>query len=154
MKEGSYRNVLKQIDFKPYRPRLVIELNEDDQDRRVEFCELMLDKFQTEPNFVHKILWTVESIFRLNGTANKHNCVYWCEENPHIRFDLKHTPQGLHVWCGMTSTMLIGPYFFEGNVTGITYLELLRNFMWPQVRDCSSTRMARCHIMHFQFDSG
>ena len=34
------RNILKSINFHPYKVHLVQELNEDDPDRRVEFCEL------------------------------------------------------------------------------------------------------------------
>ncbi|CAF3965972.1 unnamed protein product [Rotaria sordida] len=35
----SYHVAMKQLHFKPYPPTLIVELNEDDFDRRSEFCE-------------------------------------------------------------------------------------------------------------------
>jgi hypothetical protein len=39
------------------------------------------------------------------------------------------------VWCGcgLTSSGLIGPYFFDRNVTGASYLAMLEDFLWPKV---------------------
>ena len=38
------------------------------------------------------------------------------------------------VWCGITSACLIGPYFLEDNVTGVSYLAMLDEYLWPAVR--------------------
>lgn len=32
-----------------------------------------------------------------------------------------------YVWCGILDCHIIGPYFFYGNVTAITYLNMLQN---------------------------
>lgn len=37
------------------------------------------------------------------------------------------------VWAGIIGDSIIGPYFFEGNVTGNSYLDLLGNFVLPEL---------------------
>jgi hypothetical protein len=32
--------------------------------------------------FAGKFVWSDEAQFKLNGTVNRHNCVYWSSENP------------------------------------------------------------------------
>ena len=72
------RNILKSINLHPYTVHLVQELNEDDPDRRVEFCEIMMDRMKV--NFKVKIKFTiecpVEKYFR-NCTDLLENFVYF-----------------------------------------------------------------------------
>jgi len=37
--------------------------------------------------FVGKIVWSDESQFKLSGTVNLRNCVYWAPENPHVHVE-------------------------------------------------------------------
>lgn len=30
------------------------------------------------------MLWSDKSYFKLSGHINRHNCVYWLDENPHL----------------------------------------------------------------------
>lgn len=130
----TYRRALDKLGFRVYHPQLVAELSDDDYDRRMEFCELWLNKFNEDDHVVDRILWSDESEFKLNGTVNRHNCTYWSRRNLHVQVPVKNSRQGVMVWCGMSSRGLIGPYFFHNSVTGQTYLEMLRVFLWPQIR--------------------
>ena len=47
----TVRNILKSINLYSYKVYLVQELNEDDPDRRVEFCEIMMDRIDRDPLF-------------------------------------------------------------------------------------------------------
>lgn len=134
MKQSSYYNAVKESGFRPFRPSKVQELSEDDFDRRAQFCETLLGRFSKEPGMIDKILWSDESQFTLNGVINRHNSCYWAYSNPHEIFQVGTSKQGLMVWCGMTSGGLIGPYFFDGSVTGESYLEMLQTYVWPKVR--------------------
>ncbi|KAG8243615.1 Gamma-tubulin complex component 2 [Homalodisca vitripennis] len=58
-------------------------LSEDDYDRRVEFCELVMRKCDDNRDFLTNILFSDEATFFLNGNVNRHNCRYWASENPH-----------------------------------------------------------------------
>ena len=40
--QSTYQRAMKKLNFKPYRPTLKVQLNEDDFDRRSEFCETWL----------------------------------------------------------------------------------------------------------------
>lgn len=59
------------------------ELNEDDADRRMPFCEIMMDVTNNNPNFAKKLLFSDEATFYLNGFVNRHSCHYSSSENPH-----------------------------------------------------------------------
>jgi hypothetical protein len=71
------------------------------------------------------VVWSDEAQFKLNGTVNRHNCVYWAEDNPHLTVENAVNLPGVNVWCGLSSKGLIGPFRFEGNVTGESYLTVL-----------------------------
>lgn len=39
------------------------------------------------------------------------------------------------VWSGVIGVNKIGPYFFDGNVTGESYLDMLQNFVLPRLNE-------------------
>nr|CAI5870216.1 unnamed protein product [Callosobruchus analis] len=80
------------------------------------------------------IIWSDEAQFKLNRTVNTHNCVYWCEENPHITIEKAVNLPGVNVWCGLSSRGFIGPFRFEGTVTGSNYLTMLADSIFPAIR--------------------
>ena len=41
----------------------------------------------------------------------------------------------LMVWLGLIDATIIGPYFFEGNVTAESYLHMLQTFMIPNIHN-------------------
>nr|CAI5850687.1 unnamed protein product [Callosobruchus analis] len=110
--------LLKRGKYRVYIPRLVQQLNNDDPDRRLQFCEWIQEMVIRELGFMGSIIWSDEAQFKLNGTVNRHNCVYWCEENPHITIEEAVNLPGVNVWCGLSSRGLIEPFRFEGTVTG------------------------------------
>lgn len=133
--KSSYHVAMKQLGFKPYRPTLIIELNDDDFDRRSEFCESWIEKFEEDPNLIDSIFWSDEAKFNMNTSVNRHNCTYWARENPHFKFEMPNTQQGIMVWCGISSNGLVGPYFFNDIVTGPSYKEMLVNYAWPRLKN-------------------
>ncbi|XP_066157702.1 uncharacterized protein [Euwallacea fornicatus] len=132
----SICRILKSHKFHPYKIKLVQELNEDDFDRRLHFCELISQRATENHNFIFNICFSDEASFSLNGIVNRHNCRYWSDINPHI-FHEAHTqhPQKLNVWAGIFGDHIIGPYFIPGNLTDETYLQLLEDFAYPQLVD-------------------
>ena len=82
-----------------------------------------------------------EAHFHLNGFVNKQNCRFWAKENPRAVHQSELHPVKCTVWCAITSNKIIEPYFFEdddGNavtVTGERYRAMLRNFLWPAIRN-------------------
>jgi len=109
-------------------------INDDDPDRRIQFCEWFQQIVNEGEEFVTKIVWYDEAQFKLNGTANRHNCVYWAPENLHVHVGKAVSLPGVNVWCGLSARGLIGPFFFEGTVTGEAYLEMLCSSILPVIR--------------------
>lgn len=70
----SVQRIMKQIKFHPYEIHFVQELSEDDFDRRLEFSEIMMERIDTDPNFIFNIAYSDEATFQLNGNVNRHNC--------------------------------------------------------------------------------
>jgi hypothetical protein len=132
---SSIRRVYKSLGYKPYIPRLIHELNEDDFDRRIEYCETLLSLLQREPDLICRIIWSDEAIFRLNGHVNRHNSIYWATENPNVTWEHSMQAEGLTVWAGIWSQGVIGPYFFDNTVTGQSYLAMLNDYFYPVYSD-------------------
>lgn len=130
---STLRRIMTALNLKPYKPKLLQALNEDDPDRRLEFCEWILDSIEEDPTLLDRILWTDEATFQTNGRVNRHNCVYWSDTNPHVIIEQELNVPRVVVWGGIWSNGIVGPYFFEGNVTSDSYLEMLQNIIIPQL---------------------
>lgn len=120
----SVWRILRRHKFHPYGVKLTQELKESDYGNRLDFCELMEGKIR-DPEFLKKVCFSDESTFHLNGYVNRHNCRYWCEENPN-EYREAHTqrPQKMNVWAGILGDEVIGPFFIEGNLDGPKYIFL------------------------------
>ena len=96
--------------------------------------EICLEKFNYDPGWVDHIVWSDECKFNRNGTVNRHNRTYWSTENPHAKFSMSNTEEGMIVWCGLSSNGLLSPYFFDETVTDSTYRQILVDYAWPQLQ--------------------
>ena len=109
---ASVRRILKAVKWIVYIPRLLNAINDDDPDRRMQFCEWFQPMVNEDEEFVTKIVSSDEAQFKLNGTVNRHHCVYWAPENLHFHVDKAVSPPGVNVWCGLSATGLLGAYHF------------------------------------------
>jgi hypothetical protein len=134
----SLDRLMQDLNLKPYKTTLLQALNEDDPDRRMEFCEWILDSTQDDLILLDRILWTDEAIFQVNGRINRHNCVYWSDTNVHLIIEQELNVPQVIVWGGIWSNGVVGPYFFEDNVTSEKYLQMLKDNMIPQLEKHSS----------------
>ena len=72
--------------------------------------------------------------FFVNGEVNRHNVRYWSQLNPPLLDPSKKQGcQKIMVLCGLWKAHVLGPFFFEENVTGETYLNMLKNQLMPQL---------------------
>jgi transposase len=104
----SVYRICKKYRFHPYKVQLTQELHGDDMDRRMEFCEWYC--MQEHP--WKRIVFSDEAIFYLNGHVNRHNCRYWCDNNPRWMEDshVQNDPRVM-VWAAIWHDRIIGPYF-------------------------------------------
>uniref|UniRef100_A0A6P7GRD7 Uncharacterized protein LOC114341227 n=1 Tax=Diabrotica virgifera virgifera TaxID=50390 RepID=A0A6P7GRD7_DIAVI len=87
------------------------------------------------------IIFSDEAHFHLNGYVNKHNARYWCPENPHELHQKQLHSRKVTVWCGMSASGIIGPYFFEDargrtlTVNSARYTAMLRNWLRQELNN-------------------
>ena len=77
--------------------------------------------------------------FHLDGYVSKQNCWFWAAENPRELHQRPLHAAKVSVWCGISKVGIVGLYFFEEKgatviVTSERYVEMLRNFLRPQLR--------------------
>ncbi|CAF3423115.1 unnamed protein product, partial [Rotaria sp. Silwood2] len=113
---------------------LLQALNDNDPDQRVEFCEWIISSTQENPTLLDRILWTDESTFQVNGRVNRHNCVYWSDTNPHLIIEQELNVPRVTVWGGIWSNGVVGPYFFEDNITSQNYVRMLKDTIVPYLQ--------------------
>ncbi|GFW45602.1 transposable element tc3 transposase [Trichonephila clavipes] len=111
---STVRKLLRSVlHMFPFRFKRVQMLEPGDPQQRLDFANEFLLRYDADNDWPLRILWTDEAHFTLNGSINTKNCVHWGETNPHAvapvpLFDAKVT-----VWCGITATFVLGPFFFE-----------------------------------------
>jgi len=64
----------------PYKLHLVQKLSEDDFNRRIQFCDLIMEMINDNPLF-HDNIFSDEATFELTGNVNRHDCR--SDINPH-----------------------------------------------------------------------
>jgi hypothetical protein len=75
---------LRREKYRTFKPIRVHELNEDDPVRRVKMYEFVLRECENDKLWFHKLHFSDEAVFHLNGGVNRHNCHYYARENPRI----------------------------------------------------------------------
>jgi len=98
------------------------ELTNTDVRRRLEFCNWI----RQPRNFHYKILFSDESTFKSDSSVSTHN--YWAQENPHWFREIDHQRVWkINIWCGIIDRHIVGPFFFEENLTGVQYANFIKN---------------------------
>lgn len=106
-----------------------------DAEKRLNFCQWVLDSTEINPQFLHKILWTDESNFTRAGVVNYHNLHVWSEVNPRcIRQSSFQHQFNVNVWIGVLSNNLCGPHILPPRLNANLFLEFLENSL-PEVLD-------------------
>ena len=84
-------------------------------------------------NNERQILIGDEVKFSLNGRVNSQNVREYAENgHPPVDFNAD-IRDALHCWCGLTSAgHLIGERFFEANLNGRMYVDMLNEYVLPE----------------------
>lgn len=134
------RSVLRMF---PYRFQRVQMLQSGDEQLRVDFANFFLIRYDEDNRWPLRILWTDEAHFSLTGNVNTKNCVHWADKNPHDVAPVPLHDAKVTVWCGISSTFVLGPYFFEEvtttgvkscSVTSARYKSMLQNYVIPELQ--------------------
>ena len=130
-------NRIKRLDLRwhPYRMHVRQELLQNDWPRRLRFSEWFNQRCQNE-KFLDRFFIGDEAAFEMNGQANTHNVREYAPRGnpPAFNFDRSRERAKLTVWAGVCGNgLILGPYFFDANVDGLSYLRMLNDFVFPQL---------------------
>jgi hypothetical protein len=90
----------------------------------MEYGELMLGSHEDWAQLFENILWSDEAVFHIGGFVNRHNCHYWAAHDPEVTAEKMQNRPKMTVWCGMTATMVIGPYLLHDTMNADRYLQM------------------------------
>ena len=133
--QRSVLRILHQHKFHPYRMSLHQDLYGNNFLKRVNFCNWIRKKMRTDVLFLSHVLFSYEANFANTENMNRHNMHYWANKNPRwMRTVPSQHPWSVNYWCGIFGDRVIGPYFFEGRLTGLVYANFLQNVL-PQLME-------------------
>lgn len=129
---STVSRTLRYFRFHPYHLHLTHAIEPGDPARRLRFCQWAETRMRIDPFFFDRTLFTDEAKFDNMGGVNLHNAHYYAEENPHWQRD--HRTQrrwSINVWAGIVGEYVIGPIFYNRNLNGELYLDILENQIPP-----------------------
>jgi len=125
----------ESLGFRSYKIQVVQHLQAKDYTARVDGCNALIEKIDSDDHFLSNLIFSDEATFHISGRVNRHNCRIWGEENPHELYEHERDSLKVNVWCGLANNRIYGPYFFdEKTVNGASYLHMLQTFFLPQLR--------------------
>jgi hypothetical protein len=78
----------------------------------MEFCGWFLHMCDERQSFPDFFVWSHEAIFKISGTVNQHNCVYWTTKNSQVTEQQAVNLAGVSLYCGLSSRGLTRPFCF------------------------------------------
>jgi hypothetical protein len=112
-----------------------------------DFCVAILEDME-EDNFPERRIISDESAFHLSGKVNRHNVRIWGNENHCVIVEVERDSPKLNVFCAISANKVYEPFFFEEKtVTIISYLDMLENWLFPQLQEDSNDFMS-CKMVH------
>lgn len=130
----------KNLRLYAYKVQLLQALEPNDKPRRKDFAINMLERISEDETFLNRVCFSDEATFHVSGKLNTHNVRIWGSENPHMTRKLQRDSPKVNVWCGIMCSRIIGPFFFdEPSITANVYLDLLTEYVAPQLHDLQPT---------------
>ena len=96
------------------------------------------DDDDVDDDFFNRLIFGDESTFHFSGKVNKHNVRIWGTKNPRELVQYVRDSPKVNVFCTVSRTKGYGPFFpHENTVTGITYLDMVSEWLLPQMQQDS-----------------
>lgn len=130
-----YHGLWRQSGPTDTRQDALFFLSDEDKRNRVQFAHEMLEMKRQDPSFFSKIFWTDECNIRIGDPRSTSGIRFYSKTNPHFRFAVKHSRQGVMVWVAISPLGTIGPRFLVTTVTGRSYRYLLDHHFFPQAEE-------------------
>ena len=129
--KSAFSEIIRlDLNFHPYRMFVRHGLQPGDHPRRMNFAQWFVDKCQQEAHFLDKIVIGDEAAFRMNGKVSSRNVVQYAPkgERPGFCYNVSSSKEKVTVWAALCGNgTILGPYFFDDNVNGMVYLNMLND---------------------------
>lgn len=139
--DRSVRRILhSDLSYHPYKLQVTHKLSERDYASRKQFSTDFIALLDENPDILPNLIMSDEAHFELTGHVNKQNMRYWSNVNPQVIHEKPLHSAKVTVWCGISASRIIGPYFFEdqrGNAVTVNsdrYTDLLTTFLMPELQ--------------------
>ena len=139
-------NRITRLDlrFHPYQMIKRHQLHQGDHLRRLQFCRWLRHR---NDRFLDDLLIGDESGFALNASVNTRNIREYQprgEQPVDFQYQRNDDRHKLTVWVGlMGNGTVIGPFFFQNNIDGLDYLQLIDDQIVPVLRQLPRYRNRR-----------
>jgi len=129
--QSTFNRITRQLHLHPYRIHMQQALEPGDPQRRLAFCQWL----QGRPNrFLATTIISDEAAFHINGRVNTWNMHQYALMNPNYTYDVPNRRDKVMVWVALIGdNTIIGPYFFNQNVNGASYLQMIDQFVVPKL---------------------
>ena len=108
-------------------------LKDGDYERRFHFCQWFLHQCNNR-RFLENFVIGDEIGFALNGAVNNQNVRMYSPANQvqDFHYHFNDSRQKLTLWVGLCGNGdMLGPFFFDGNVNGQSYSNILNDEVIP-----------------------
>ena len=132
-KTSFQRIATRDLRWHPYKMKI--------RRRRVEFSNWFIERCRDR--FLANLIIGDETSFRMNGEVNTQNVQEYTPRGnaPIFYYDRNDCRAKITVWVGLCENgSLTGPFFFEGNVNGENYLQVLNEEVVPQLVEMFGNR--------------
>ena len=119
----------KDLKLKPYKVHRTFKLLSADHAKRLKFVDFVKSR---RINLKTIFICSDEALFYLHGGHNIQNNRIWAEFQPDEHVETPLHDEKIMVWCAFSGKKFYGPYFFEENVNGENYLDMLKYYFWPK----------------------
>lgn len=128
-----------RLRMKPYRIQLLQTLKPEDLIKRFEFCNNMQAAMEDDDGFEDCLVFSDEANFHISGKVNRHNVRIWGTQQPYVTVQHERDSAKVNVFAAISKSKLYGPFFFaEKTVTGMSFLDMLEQWLLPQLTEDSN----------------
>ncbi|KAF2352904.1 Protein of unknown function DUF4817 [Trinorchestia longiramus] len=143
LSKSSFNRIVKRdLKWYPYKMHLRHQLTDNDYVRRENFVRWFLRK---PDRFIDNII-SDEAAFFMNGEVNNHNVRKYAPQNnpPEWNFEKSICQDKLSLWIGLCGNgSLVGPLFYDNNLYGVAYLDLINEAIVLELRHIYANRFNR-----------
>ena len=101
----------KDLKFHPYKIQVAQQLKRQDRVSQLDFPMEFGGILQETDNVLNNLFMSDEAYFHLNGFNSKQNFRYCGHKNPMRPHEWPLHCGKVTVWCAVSATLIIGPYF-------------------------------------------